>query len=936
MRILGASTFVGANIHAPFPVLVLRVELARLEDWPAERLGPALLAGLAQALPPLADEGGDGLGEVEAGGLGLARLLERSILGLQRLAGSKPPLGHTAFGSSQPAPAAGVYEVAVGYQSAAIARAAAELGCELILSLLPAELRPAGSPAFDWREERDAFVRRASKMAGDATTRAVLAAARRRGLPVYELGEGLLQLGQGKNVRRFHRSSMPGTAALTAELAADKSATHDLLAEIGLPVPAERRAADLEAALQAAEAIGYPVVLKKLRGHRGEGYSGELKNREELRRAFLAGDGERLVQALVRGEEHRLLVLGDRVAMAVERRPARVVGDGRHDLRALVDEINRDPERGIGYEGAAIRLALDSPAISWLAAHGLSPESVPKAGETVRLRPSADWLLGGTVLDVTARLHPDWRQAALLACRMLGLEVAAVEIVTPDPGSSPAEQGAIIEVEAAPDFQPFLAADHAGRLDLGGRLVERLAPPGERSPREDLRIPVAAITGTNGKTTTALLLTHLLELAGRRTGTACSDGLLIGGVPVLTGDQAGAGGARRVFSHPEVELAVLEVGCGSLLRHGLGFDRADVSAVTGIGADHLGGDPAGQRVETLEGLARVKRLVVEAARAFVVLNADDPFCLGMAEAVPAGAAICYVTTFEKHSLVREHVRAGGRAVTFEEDPGGRRLVLHEGPLRLPLLPLEAIPLTRGGRLAANALNALFATAIGWCLGLGLAELRRGLSSFPASFEACPGRFQLFEELPFRVLLDAASNPPALEAALEFAAGLPCPGRRICVLGAPGDRRDEDVQAMARLAAGRFDRYYCRRDHDLKGRGADEIPRLLREELLLAEIDSDQVVLVPEETQAVALALAYAQPGDLMVVLGDDVHRTWDQILHHRPAARESGPEDATLAMPLPMSLPPTVTGLGSAAPGATPVKHGRPLDAERLRFDAGD
>lgn len=936
MRILGASAFVGANIHAPFPVLLLRVELARLEDWPARRLGPSLLAGLAQALPLGPDEGGDGLGEVEAGGLGLARLLERSILGLQHLAGSR-----VSFGASQPAAAAGVYEVVVGYQSAPLARAAAELGCELILSLLPAELRPAGGPAFDWREERDAFVRWASKQAGDATTRAVLAAARRRGLPCFELGQGLLQLGQGRRARRFHRSAMPGTAQLSAELAADKSATHDLLAEIGLPVPAERRVADLEAAIQAAEAIGYPVVLKKLRGHRGEGYSGELRNREELRRAFLAGDGERLVQALVRGDEHRLLVLGGRVAMAVERRPARVIGDGRHDLKALVDEINRDPERGIGYEGAAVRLALDPPALAWLAAHGLQPESVPKAGEVVRLRPSADWLLGGTVQDVTARLHPEWRQAALRACRMLGLEVAAVEIVTPDPGSPPAEQGAILEIEAAPDFQPFLAADEGGRLDLGGRLVERLAPPGEGSPRDQLRIPVAAITGTNGKTTTALLLTHLLELAGRRTGTACSDGLLIGGTPAMSGDMAGAGGARRVLCHPEVELAVLEVGCGGLLRHGLGFDRAEVAAVLNVGADHLGADDAGQRgAETLEGLARVKRLVVEAARGFVVLNADDPFCLGMAELAPAGAAVCYVTTFEKHTLVREHVRAGGRAVVLEEGPAGRGLVLHDGPLRLTLLAIEAIPMTRGGRLAANASNALFATAIGWCLGLGLAELRRGLSSFPASFEACPGRFQLFEELPFKVLLDAAANPPALEAALDFAAGLPCAGRRICVLGAPGDRRDEDVQAMARLAAGRFDRYYCRRDHELRGRGTDEIPRLLREELLLAEIDPDEVLLVPEETQAVALALSHAQPGDLLVIFGHDVHRSWDQIVHHRPVARDLGPEDATLAMPLPMSQSLAASALGApapaTAPGRGPAKPGRPLDPERLRFDAGD
>jgi cyanophycin synthetase len=315
----------------------------------------------------------------------------------------------------------------------------------------------------------------------------------------------------------------------------------------------------------------------------------------------------------------------------------------------------------------------------------------------------------------------------------------------------------------------------------------------------------------------------------------------------------------------------------------------------------------------------------------VVLNADDPFCLRMAEAAPEGAEVCYVTTFPKHSLVREHVRGGGRAVMLEEGPGGRQVVLFDGELRLPLLPVEAIPLTRGGRVEANVQNALFATAIAWSLGLGLVELRRGLASYPASFEACTGRFQLYEELPFLVLLDQGKNPPAIEAAIDFAARLPATGRRICVLGAPGDRRDEDVQAIARLVAGRFDRYYCRRDHDLRGRGPDEIPRLLRDELLLADVEESAVLRVPEETQAVALALAECQPGDLLLVFGHDVRGSWDQIVHFRPLPRESDPEASTLAMPLPPA------GAGTPSPGPRPAaKSGRPLDPERQRLDAGD
>ena len=920
MRILGASVFVGANIHAPFPVLLLRVELEELEEAPPGLLR-GLLAGLAQALPIDLESGESGnfppLGE---SGLALARLLQRSLIGLQNIAGCRVTFGDTAA-----TPQPGVYEVVVAYESATLARAAAELGCELIVSLLPPEWRPRSARAtFDWREERDAFVRWASELAGDATTRAVLAAARSRGLPCFELGAGLLQLGQGHKARRFHRSSMPLASKLAAELAECKATTHTLLAEIGLPLPNQRRVTDLESALLAAETIGYPVVLKRLRGHRGDGYSGELRQREDLRRAFLAGSGERLVQALVRGDEHRLLVIGDQVVLAVVRHPARVVGDGRHSLRELVDEINCDPERGVGYELSAIRLTLDAAALEWLAFHGFTPESVPKAGEVVRLRPSADWLLGGTVSDVTPRLHPDWKEAAVRAVQMLGLEVAAVEIVTPDPRTPPSEGGAILEIEAAPDFQPFLAADKK-RHDLGGLLVDRLAPPGLPGANA-LRIPVAAITGTNGKTTTALLLTHLLELAGRRTGTACSDGLRIGGAPVLPGDMTGPGGARRVFCHPGVELAVLEVGCGGLLRHGLGFDQADVAAVLNVGADHLGLPGT----DNLEQLARIKRLVIEAARGTAVLNADDPFCLRMADQVPSTAKVCYVTTFTKHSLVREHVRGGGRAVVLEEGPGGRQVVLHDGELRLPLLPVEAIPITRGGQIEANVQNALFATAIAWNLGLGLVALRQGLASFPASFEACPGRLQLFEGLPFRVLLDQAHNPPAIEAALDFAARLPVAGRRICVFGAPGERRDEDIEAMARMVAGRFDRYYCRRDHDLRGRGPDEIPRLLRQELLLSEVDEREVSMVPEETQAVAQALGTCQPGDLLVIFSSDVLRSWDQVVHFRPREIATDPDAATLAMPMPLP------GAGAPSPGPGPQRVKGPLDPERGRLDAGD
>ncbi|MGH7534929.1 MAG: Mur ligase family protein, partial [Gemmatimonadales bacterium] len=582
---------------------------------------------------------------------------------------------------------------------------------------------------------------------------------------------------------------------------------------------------------------------------------------------------------------------GELIAVA-RRVPGHVVGDGVHTIEQLVEEVNQDPRRGIGHEKVLTRLVFDHQAETMLARKGYTPASVPPPGQRVFLRSTGNLSTGGTATDMTDLVHPDNAEMAVRAVKAIGLDVAGVDFLTTDVTESYKDiGGAICEINAAPGFRMHMAPSEGRARDVAGPVMDMLFPPGTPS-----RIPIAAITGTNGKTTTARMLAHIHKLAGRHVGLTSTDGVYIDGQRTVAGDMTGPVATRMVLSDPSVDMAVLEIARGGLLRAGMGVRHCDVGAVLNVKSDHLGLRGIG----TLEQLAQVKRIVVEVARDTAVLNADDPLCLKMADYTKADH-LCYVTMDPTHALVGEHIKAGGRGVVLESGIKGQMITIYDRGAHIPLLWTHLIPATLEGRAMHNVQNAMFAAAVAFSQGLKLEDIRHGLRTFDTTFFQAPGRMNIFDEHPFKVILDYGHNAAAIEVMCQLVERLDVAGRRICVLAGPGDRRDEDIHDIGRIAAGRFDRYICRRDDQLRGRGPDEVPHILRDTLLSHAVPAEQILVIPDEQAAIDAALREAQPGDLVLIFADAITRSWKQVIQFRPETAARLAERIRVSWPEPVA-----------------------------------
>jgi cyanophycin synthetase len=688
------------------------------------------------------------------------------------------------------------------------------------------------------------------------------------------------------------------TSHIAVELASDKEETNKVLGRLGLPVPRQALVRSADAATEAAESIGYPVVVKPWNANHGRGISIGLTDGDQVAAAFdVAAEHSRsvIVEKFISGFDHRMLVINGELAAVSQRVPGHVVGDGVRSVVQLVDDVNADPRRGIGHEKVLTRLEFDHQAGQMLARHGYTPDSVPVSGETVFLRSTGNLSTGGTALDMTDVVHPDNAEMAVRAVSAIGLDVGGVDFLTTDITRSYKEiGGAICEVNAAPGFRMHMAPSAGRARDVAGPVIDMLFPAGAPS-----RIPIAAVTGTNGKTTTARMLAHIHKLAGHHVGLTTTDGVYIDGQRTVAGDMTGPVSTRMVLSDPFVDVAVLEVARGGLLRAGMGVRHVDVGAVLNIKSDHLGL----RGINTLEGLAKVKRIVVEVARDTAVLNADDPLCLRMASHTEA-KHVCYVTMNPRHELVREHIQAGGRGMVLEAGMTGQMITLYDHGAHIPLLPAHLIPATLEARAMHQVQNAMFAAAMAFSMGLKLENIRHGLQTFDTTFFQAPGRGNVFDEHPFKVILDYGHNAAAVEAMVQFVERLDTGGRRIVVLAAPGDRRDEDIRAIARILAGSFDHYVCRRDDSLRGRAPDEVPGMLRDTLLAEGVSADAIEVIPDEVEATDAALRAAHAGDLLLVFGDNVARSWEQIVSFRPEEAERRSTRRPRRRPPPGPVPP--------------------------------
>jgi cyanophycin synthetase len=881
MRVLDRTVYGGPSLHAHFPVIRLEVDLGPLEAWPTARLGAGFIAALTEALPGL-HEHGCSYGEpggflrrmTEDEGTWLGHVLEHVAIEVQNAAGL-----HVTFGKTRDAGRPGLYSVVYEYEGREEGIAAGELGLALLASLLPPELRPDGAvpEGWSWPEARDEYIRFAQRRAFGPSTAALVRAAEARDIPWLRLNDqSLVQLGYGRHQQRIQATVTGRTGHIAVELASDKEETNKLLGALGLPVPRQELVQSEDAAVRVARRIGLPVVTKPYNGNHGRGISIRLTAEDEVRAGFrAAAEHSRsvLVESYITGDDHRLLVVNGELVAATKRTPGHVIGDGQSTVRALVEQVNADPRRGVGHEKVLTRLEFDAQAEQMLERAGLTPESVPPAGQVVSLRSTANLSTGGTATDVTDIIHPDNREMAVRAIQAIGLDVGGVDFLSPNIAESYKKVGgAICEVNAAPGFRMHVAPSEGTSRDVAGPVLEMLFPPG--SPA---RVPIAALTGTNGKTTTARMLAHICKMAGFIPGLTTTDGVYIDGQRTVEGDMTGPMAARMVLMDPGIDVAVLETARGGLLRAGMGVRHVDVGAVLNVRSDHLGQ----KGIETLEQLAEVKRVVIEVARDTAVLNADDPNVLRMADYTEA-RHLCYVTTTANHPLVREHIRAGGRACVLEAGVNGEMITLFDRERHIPLLWTHLIPATLEGRAMHNVQNAMFAAAMAFAMHIKLDAIRQGLRTFDSTFFQAPGRLNVYDEHPFKVIFDYGHNAHAVGALVDLAHRLDVLGRRIVVVSAPGDRRDEDIREIAATVAGRFDRYICRRDDALRGRGPDEVPHMLAAVLREHGVPDSTIAVIPDEQEAVEAALALGAPGDLVLIFADALTRSWKQVINFRP------------------------------------------------------
>lgn len=883
MKILSTNVYVGPSLYAHFPVIRHLVDLGVLEEWPSARLGESFIDALIEALPGLHNHGcsyGEPGGFIrrmrEDEGTWMAHIWEHAALELQNEAGSS-----VSFGRTRGAGPVGQYNMVFQYKQRDVGLEAARIALQLLLSLLPEDLKQQLSSDidedFNFEEDRDEFILFAQRKELGPSTASLVNAAEERGIPSLRLNKySLVQFGHGAFQQRIQATITSKTPHIAVEISSDKEDTHNLLRDLGLPVPSQKMIYSPREAIRAARRIGFPVVVKPLNANHGRGVSINLTTDEQVESAFAFAREQGssravLVESFVEGFDHRMLVVNNELVAVAKRVPGHVVGDGKSTVTELIDKVNEDPRRGIGHEKVLTRLELDRPAIELLAAQGHDADTVLPEGEIFFLRNTANLSTGGTAIDLTDVVHPDNKEMAERAIQSVGLDVGGVDFLTQDITQSYKEVGgAIVEVNAAPGFRMHVAPSEGEPRDVAGKVMDMLFPPGTPT-----RIPVASITGTNGKTTTSRMLGHILKTAGHTVGMTSTDGVYIDGRLTVKGDMTGPTSAHIVLRDPTVDFAVLETARGGLLRSGLGYRRCDVSACLNVASDHLGL----KGIDTLEQLAEVKRIVIEVARDTAVLNADDELCLNMADYTQA-EHVCYVTMNPAHALVKEHVRAGGRAIVLEQGFNGDMITLYDKGTHYQLVWTHEIPATMDGKATHNVQNAMFAAAMAYSLDKSLDDIRDGLRTFSTTIFQAPGRMNVFDEHPFRVILDYGHNAAAIHSICQLVDRLDVPGRRICVLAAPGDRRDEDIRAIADEASGHFDHYICRADDSRRGRGDAEVPEMLRDQLLANGVEADAIDIVPDEELSVAGALDMAKKGDLLVLFVDNVSRCWNQVIHY--------------------------------------------------------
>jgi len=848
LKVLRGPNFWSIKRHK---LIQITLDLEELEYRPTDEI-PGFLERLQQLLPSLHEHRCSvgkpgGFFERVRRGTWMGHVIEHIAIEIQNLAGIEVGFGQTRGTGEE-----GVYHMVFEYGEEEEGRYTAKAAIRIAEALINGE-------SYDLQTDLVEIRRLWMKEKLGPSTGSIVDEARRRNIPVIRLdNDSLVQLGYGAKLRRIEATITSHTSSLAVDVAGDKDKTKKLLQDANLPVPYGNVVADVESLKESIEVVGYPVVIKPLEGNHGKGATINIQDWEHAVCAFYRakkyGD-DVIVEKFIEGSDYRVLVVNNKFVAAALRTPACVTGDGIHTIQELIDRENLDPRRGCGHDNILTEIRVDEVTHELLKKMGYTLETVIPKGEVLFLKPTANLSTGGTATDVTDEVHPQNISCFERIARNIGLDICGIDIMAPTL-STPLKQngGAVLEVNAAPGFRMHIEPTNGKSRNVAKPVVDMLFPN-----KDNGRIPIVAITGTNGKTTTTRLMAHLVKSAGYVTGYTTTDGVYIQDELVLKGDCSGPHSAQLVLKDSAVEFAVLETARGGILRSGLGYDQCDCAIVTNVAEDHLGIGG----IDTIEKLARVKSVVPETVHAngYAILNADDDLVYAMREAVK-----CKVALFSLHAdsvRIEEHCAAGGLAAVYDNG----YLLLRVGNHFIPIEEAVNIPITFGGKADFNIANVLAASLAAYTNKIKLNVIREALRSFVPSGETTPGRINIYELNEFTVILDYAHNPHGVRALGKFVQSLE--GNKIGVITGVGDRRDEDITSLGEEAAKVFDEIIIRHDDDMRGRTHEEIDRLLSAGI--HKVDRNKPIsYYGNECDAVEQVLNEGKRGSVIVVLVDNV------------------------------------------------------------------
>jgi cyanophycin synthetase len=852
MKILNIQALRGPNIWSVNrkKLIQMRLDLEELEEKPTNKID-----GFAERLELMfpsmyehrCSEGAPGgfFSRVKKG-TWMGHVIEHIALEIQTLAGME-----TGFGRTRETKTPGIYNVVFSYSEEKVGLFAAESAVRIAEALISGEGYDLASDIQRMREIREEV--RLGPSTGSIVEEAVS-----RDIPWIRLGRNsLVQLGYGKNQVRFQATMTDKTSNIAVDIACNKEETKRMLYDAAIPVAKGDICLDEEDLARTIDRIGFPIVLKPLDGNHGKGASINVNTMEEALEGLAHAkkySRKVIVERFIKGFDFRVLVIDNRVVAAAQRVPAHVKGDGTHSIQQLIDQENQDPRRGYGHENVLTEITIDRDTTDLLEKKGYTLDTVPEKEEIVYLKSTANLSTGGTSIDVTDMMHPENIFLAERISRVIGLDVCGIDIMAPNLTQPLKESGGVIlEVNAAPGFRMHLAPAEGLPRNVAAPVIDMLYPPGKPS-----RIPIIAITGTNGKTTTTRLIAHIVKNMGYRVGFTTSDGIYVQNHMLEKGDTTGPLSTEFILKDPTVEFAVLETARGGILRAGLGFSRCDIGVVTNIQEDHLGLND----IETLEDLARVKAVVVRSIKkdGWAVLNAEDEYCVKIGAEVSCN--IAYFSMDENHPVIKKHCKAGGVAAIYENG----FVTIKKGDWKIRVEKVTTIPLTMGGKARFMIANVLAATLAGYLSGFKTEDMRISLETFIPSAALTPGRMNIFNFKEFKVMIDFAHNPAGYLGIEEFLSQIDAT-KKIGIIAGVGDRRDQDIMECAVIAARMFDHIIIRQEKHLRGRTEEEIINIILEGI--AKVDRPVTwEIIPKEVDAIKHAISIAGPGTFIVALSD--------------------------------------------------------------------